>query len=210
MNKLNAFVFVFITLNFLMAGASWADYQAGENAYIRGDYKIALQEWGPLAANGDAEAQNMLGYMYRYGQGVPQDYAQALEWYRRSATQGNPTAQNNLGVLYRHGLGVQQDYQEALRWFRRAADQGNGGAQNHLGLMYFRGEGVAKDYILAYMWATLAAEQGLEQAALGLEMLVKEMTPDQIAEARRLAREWRPKEEVKNHWERPQPLLRVA
>ena len=185
-------VFGFILL---LAVPTWADFQAGEDAYFRGDYETALKEWRPLAAQGDALAQNMLGYMYRFGEGVLQDYEEARKWYRLSADQGNPRAQNNLGALYRMGLGVPQDYQEALRWFRRAAEQGNGGGQNHLGLMYYKGEGVSQDYVQAYMWASLAAAQGLEQAVQAIAMLENEMTLAQIEEAKRLAREWRPKGE---------------
>ena len=187
--------FMVFGLILMLAIPTWADYQAGENAYVREDFETALREWRPLAAQGHAAAQNMVGFMYRFGQGVPQDYNLAREWYRRSADQGNPRAQNNLGTMYRLGLGVQKDYQEAIKWFRRAADQGNGGGQNHLGLMYYKGEGVSQDYIQAYMWASLAAEQGLEQAIQALAMLEKEMTSAQIEEAKRLAREWKPKGE---------------
>ncbi len=58
--------------------------------------------------------------------------------------------------------------------------------------MYAKGQGVAQNYIQAYMWGTLAAAQGFEEAAKGLEMLEKEMSPAQLAEAQRLAREWTP------------------
>jgi len=43
------------------------------------------------------------------------------------------------------------------------------------------------------MWETLAAAQGNEKASKGLEILEKQMTSDQLAEAQRLAREWAPK-----------------
>ncbi|NKB81429.1 MAG: sel1 repeat family protein [Nitrospirales bacterium] len=179
----------------MLAAHTWADFQSGEDAYVHGDYETALEEWGPLAAQGDASAQNMLGYMYRYGQGTLQDYAEARQWYRRAADQGNPTAQNNLGMMHRLGLGGAQNYQEAMRWFRRAAEQGNGAGQNHLGLMYYKGEGVPQDLIQAFMWATLATEQGLDQAIQALAILRKEMTPAQIEEAQQLAARWKPKGE---------------
>ena len=41
----------------------------------------------------------MLGYMYRYGQGVPQNFELARQWYRLAADQGHARAQNNLGAL---------------------------------------------------------------------------------------------------------------
>ncbi len=51
------------------------------------------------------------------------------------------------------------------------------------------------DYVLAYMWANLAAAQGQELAVQLRDVLVEEMTSNQIAEAQRLAREWKPLKE---------------
>ncbi len=59
--------------------------------------------------------------------------------------------------------------------------------------MYGEGKGVAQDYAEAMKWYRLAADQGLEKAAKWLEVLEKKMTPNQVAEAQRLAREWKPK-----------------
>ena len=176
-------------------GEAWAGFEEGEEAYLQEDFAAALSEWRPLAEGGNAEAQNMLGYMYRYGQGVTQDFEQARLWYRRAADLGNARAQNNLGALYRQGLGVLQDYQEAFRWFLRAAEQGNGGAQNHVGLMYYQGDGVKQDLVRAYMWAYLAAQQGVDPSIQALDLLSQEMTPAQIDEATDLARKWKPKGE---------------
>ena len=58
--------------------------------------------------------------------------------------------------------------------------------------MYYHGQGVPQDYIQAHMWWNLAASQGNEWASRYRENLAKSMTPDQIAEARKLAREWKP------------------
>ncbi len=179
----------------VMVSQAAANFLAGEEAYLQEDYETALQEWRPLAERGNAEAQNMLGYMYRYGQGVPQDFSQAYQWYRRAADKGHARAQNNLGAMYRQGLGVTQDYSEAIRWFRRSAEQGNGGAQNHLGLMYYQGEGVPKDKVQAYMWAYIAAQQGLDPAIQAINILDQELTPAEIAEAKRKAQAWTPKGE---------------
>ena len=103
---------------------AFGSFQGGEDTYLPHDYETALKFWQPLARQGNPEAQNMLGYMYRYGQGVPQDFEQARPWYRLAAGQGFARGQNNLGMLYRQGLGVKQDYQIAWQWFLRAAEQG--------------------------------------------------------------------------------------
>ncbi|MDX2347558.1 MAG: sel1 repeat family protein, partial [Nitrospirota bacterium] len=63
---------VFLVLMVVVVVPAWANFLAGEDAYLREDYERALEEWRPLAKRGNIEAQNMLGYMYRYGQGVPQ------------------------------------------------------------------------------------------------------------------------------------------
>ncbi len=73
----------------LMAAPAWADFEAGVEAYNRGDYATALKEWRPLAEQGDASAQHNLGWMYHLGQGVPQDDVQAHMWFNLSAAQGN-------------------------------------------------------------------------------------------------------------------------
>ena len=49
-----------------------ADFQAGAEAFERGDYAVALREFRPLAEQGImAEAQSYLGSMYHLGMGVP-------------------------------------------------------------------------------------------------------------------------------------------
>ena len=121
------------------------------------------------------------------------DYNTALKEWRPLAEQGDADAQFNLGVMYDMGLGVPQDYQEAVRWYRRAAEQGNAGAQNNLGFMYGNAQGVPKDYVLAHMWLNLVAAKGLKDAGELRDFLEKDMTPAQLAEAQRLAREWKPK-----------------
>ncbi len=102
-----------------------ADYQAGLDAYDRGDYATALREWRPLAEQGNADAQFYLGVMYRDGQGVPQNDAEAVQWYRKAAEQGDASAQYKLGIGYGKGQGVPQDDAEAAKWYRKAAEQGD-------------------------------------------------------------------------------------
>lgn len=77
-------------------------------------------------------------------------------------------------------------------WFRKAADQGNALAQSYLGALYFNGEGVPQDYVIAHMWLNLGAAGGEDYAAEWRNMVAAKMTPAQIAEAQKLAREWKP------------------
>ena len=131
--------------------------------------------------------------MYRDGQGVPQNYSRAREWLRKAADQGFANAQFCLGSLYYVGQGGPSDYGTAFEWFRKVADQGIAIAQYDLGAMYLAGQGVPQNYALSHMWFHLAASQGDADAAKARDMVAAKMTPDQIAEAQKLAREWKPK-----------------
>jgi TPR repeat protein len=83
-----------------------------------------------------------------------------------------------------------KDYATAFKEWQPLAEEGDALAQYNLGVMYANGQGVPQDYIQASMWVNLAAAQGQEEAVKGREILTKEMTPAQIAEAQRLATEW--------------------
>jgi len=124
------------------------------------------------------------------GYGVPQDKAEAAKWYRMAAEQGAADAQYNLGVMYDNGYGVPQDYAEAAKWFRMAAEQGVADAQFNLGVMYANGDGVPQDYVKAYMWLNLAAARGKSEDKKSRDTVAGWMTPAEIQEAQRLAREW--------------------
>jgi TPR repeat protein len=52
---------------------------------------------------------------------------------------------------------------------------------------------VAQDYVESYKWTSLAAAQGNESAKKTLPFIKLEMTSEQIAEAQRLVREFKPR-----------------
>ncbi|HWI68206.1 MAG TPA: tetratricopeptide repeat protein [Nitrospiraceae bacterium] len=187
------FTITFVLSIICLTVPAWADFQAGMDATIRGDYATALREWRPLAEQGDALAQYNLGVLYRKGRGVPQDDVQARQWYAKAAAQGQAKAQFNLGTLYFNGEGVPKDYPQALRWFRLAADQGEALAQTKIAIMYDEGQGVPQDIVQAYKWYSLAATNGDKPSAELRDASAKQMTPAQIAEAQKLAQEWKPK-----------------
>ena len=83
------------------------------------------------------------------------------------------------------------DYAAALREFRPLADQGHAKAQFKLGAMYLLSQGVPQDLVLARLWLDLAAGQGNETAYIISDDVAGFMTPAQIAEAEKFAREWR-------------------
>jgi TPR repeat protein len=100
-------------------------------------------------------------------------------------------------LKYENGQGVPQDYAEAARWYRKAAEQGNAIAENSLGLMYYQGQGVPQDYVQAHLWLNLAASRAnsdrQKKYADQRDLVAGKMTAEQIAEAQRRAREWKPK-----------------
>ena len=179
-----------------------AQYTLG-NVYLTGrgvkqNYKEAMKWFRKAADQGDADAQSNLGYMYAEGWGVPQDYKEAVKWFRKAAERGNVRAQSNLGALYAIGQGVPEDDREALKWWRKAADQGNARAQHNVGVMYAAGRGTSRDPVQAYMWLQLAAAaypRGADRdaAAKNRDEVASEMTTAQIAKAKKMAAEWKPK-----------------
>jgi uncharacterized protein len=120
------------------------------------------------------------------------DYAKALRLIRPLANDGDASAQFNLGLMYATGQGVQQDNAAAALWFRKAAEQGYALAQSNLGTLYLYGRGVPQDYVRAYMWFSPSAAQGDQRAVKTLEMAERRITPAQINEAQKLARDWKP------------------
>ena len=174
-------------------------------------------KWFRLAADqGLIIAQNNLADSYAQGLGVPQNFSEAFKWYRIAAGQSSSYAENVIGVAYEHGLYVAQDDVEAFRWYRRAAnkiydrpgDTWIHSPQYNIAAMYASGRGTAQDYVRALMWFTLAAAFGDTKppAEFGIRLvdtskytapeqrdrLLPLMTSAQIAEAERLAHEWRP------------------
>ncbi len=86
------------------------------------------------------------------------------------------------------------DYATALHEWRPLAEQGNRNAQFNLGVLYAKGLGEPQDLVQAHMWFNLSAAHGEMAGALQRDTLAKQMTPAQIDEAHKLAREWKPKQ----------------
>ena len=127
--------------------------------------------------------------MYENGKGVSKDYETAVKWYKLAAEQGSPNAQYNLGLMYHNGKGVTQNDKTAARWYKLSARQGLPLAQGNLGGHYAFGTGISKNFVEAYKWGTIADTNGNKNGAKVKEFVAKQMTPAQIAEAQKLARE---------------------
>ncbi len=176
-----------------------ADFRAGLDAYERGNFPQAFEEWYSLAKTGNADAQFQLGDLYDAGQGVPKDphkaacwYRQSFRWYEKGAESGNDWSQYRLGVHYDKGLGIEEDKETALHWYRLAGEQGHAISQFQLSYAYALGEGVDRDFLQAYRWAFLAETNGYQGAAALKDQIAGQLSQEELAEARRLAEAWTP------------------
>jgi hypothetical protein len=166
-------------------------YEDGKG--VTQNYATALK-WYRLAADqGYVEAEKELGMMYLVGgHGMPKSDAEGVKWLQKASAHGNAGAQWWLGSMYCNGEQVPKNNAEGMKWLRLAADQGATQAQVSLGARYADGDCGPQDYVLGYMWLNLAAGSGEEEAVRRRDIITQKMTPEQIAEAQKLSREWRP------------------
>lgn len=159
------------------------------------------QHTEPKASEPDSSAQLNLYEAGRaaYARG---DFSEAARLYQKAIdgqwTITNIFAAGNLGQQYLVGKGVRQDYVEAAKWIRKSAESGGGIAQLNLGIMYMNGQGLPMDNVQAHKWLNLAAahlsNQTAGEDAIGFRnVAASKMTAAQLAEAQRLAREWKRK-----------------
>ena len=179
--------YVALAASLLLTSPAWSDFDQGVEAYMRGDYELALDEFSELAQNGHSGAQYNLGLMYNNGNGVGRDMFEAVDWWRRAAFQGHASAQYNLGLLYEGDDEVAEDFLEAARWYRSAAEQGHSNAQNNLGLLYEGGYGLERNKVLALMWFELSAARGNVVARRNVVALTDKMSAAEMLVGRRAA-----------------------
>ena len=145
-----------------------ADYQAGLDAYLQGDYDTAIVEWqavvesppGTVASSIHAETLYAIGMLFWMGQGVEQDIYESASWLQLAAGMNHAGAQNKLGYLYGSGQGVKRSDFEAFKWWQMAANQGDADAQYNLGVLYRDGLGVGPNSEESMKWFREAASNG--------------------------------------------------
>lgn len=180
------------------------------------------------------QAQAALGFYYDR----INDYKEGLKWHIKAAENGDRDAQVYLATLYESGApNLLQDYGEALKWYQKAAEQGDSWSMGHLGFMYGDSEYknvVRKDLVKSYMWLNLCTcyskpyapsqyiktapsfeskmkkmdEDSKNELDRCLLNVSKQMTPDQVAKALRLAKEMKKKidanvtknEKIQSEW----------
>ena len=129
---------------------------------------------------------------------VGSSYAQSVDELIKAADAGNAVAESKLADKFQSGDGVQKDLKKAFCWAHRSADHGFPNAWLTVGMSYGMGTGVTKDNIESYKWFYILnsipetakdpeiSKWGKEDAA-GIS---RQMTPEQISEAKRRADLW--------------------
>ena len=134
--------------------------KAGIEAWQKGDYATAVNNWRPLAEKGDADAAFNLGQAYRLGRGVVINLAAAQTWLERAAKGDHLDAQTTLGLLlFQNGNRI-----GGLRWLKIAAERGEPRGMLVYGTALYNGDGVPRDPVLAYAYVSRSAAQGLPPA----------------------------------------------
>jgi tetratricopeptide (TPR) repeat protein len=167
-----------------MSAAAYADVKAGVEAWTRGDYASAVEQWRALAAAGDADAQYNLGQAYKLGRGVSLDLREAEKLLRLASLQGHPQAEDSYGfLLYEDGRRP-----EAVTWLERSAARGDLVSELILGTMLFEGDAVAPDHRRAYALVSLAHQEGLTAAAPVLLQLDQQISDSDREAGTKLAK----------------------
>ncbi len=150
-----------------------SQFSFGKYYYQIHDYPQAIK-WLELSANqNNADAQKLLGIMYRDGNGVEIDYAEAQRWFELAAAQSDdPEVWAQLGLYYLNPENefnnVTVDQEKGYYLLKQAADSGNAEAQYIIANLYFTGQYVAQNYKEAYYWYKLAATSGYHKACIDL------------------------------------------
>lgn len=151
----------------LEAGEDAVLFWFGQIYYDEEQYEKALGYFQRAAVEKNqfqAEAEEQIGRMYQFGEGVEQDFGKAAEWYQKAADNGNAAAMRSLGAMYTRGDGVEQDAGQGAYWALQAAKLGDVIAMHNIGYCYGNGEGVEQDYVAALAWYMRAADCGDEDA----------------------------------------------
>ncbi len=91
------------------------DFHLGVEAWGRGDYDTAVQEFLSLAEQGHAQAQVNLGIMSSQGRGVPKDSVQAYVWsYGQKTHTGKAKAKLALLTLWERQLVIRHAQAHAV------------------------------------------------------------------------------------------------
>ncbi|WP_421784200.1 tetratricopeptide repeat protein [Kiloniella litopenaei] len=136
------------------------DFLVGANAYLDGDFSLALEFLYPLAEKGVPLAQFYMGEMFDRGLGINQNPQAAVKWFTAAYKNGVSEAGNNLAYIYYTGSAGFVDRQTAMDIYHKEAHAGNSASQVSLGHAYADGKDVFPSDKVAVRWYREAAENG--------------------------------------------------
>ena len=172
----------------ILLSACAAPHQTGfsKDGYLDKYAKIRVIEPSEFKGRED-EVKKALGDEY------PQNFYKALRLFDKSGEElpSEYIYQFNVAMsLMSSPTNDRKSLDIALDDFQALAQYGSSWSQYILGGYYLYGSGsTLQDFTLAHMWFNVAASQGHRRAAAVLDVLTKDMSADQIAEAQKLARE---------------------
>ncbi|TYQ27936.1 tetratricopeptide repeat protein [Pseudanabaena sp. UWO310] len=150
-----------------------SNLQNGLALFQSGEYSQSFDMLLPLAEEGNAEAQSVIGCIYELGLGKDIDMNKAIYWYEKSAAQDHIIALNNLAnifmYLYREGL---IDTNKAVNLYRKAAELGMAPSQYMIGKIYLEGIGLDVNETEAVKWLKLASANDFEPAKTMLSSIL--------------------------------------
>jgi len=139
-------------------------YQDALVAYEDGNKTLALVNAKIAGANGNADAQVMVGHILMRGETGLIDVDDAAKWFRSAADQDHPDAFVALGEMaLRSQAGLEPN--QAQNWLIKAANLGRSDAMRVLADMYTRGTGVQKNAETAATWLSRANRHGDTRSA---------------------------------------------
>lgn len=116
---------------------------------------------------------------------------QTNEFHKRHAGAKKGINEDIIALAWIYGMAGMQA--EGAKWLKLSAERGNRDGQAMLASWYKMGEGLPKDDVLAYMWANIAAMSGNNNDIKTRDEYARYLSKDQLAEAQRLSRNWKPK-----------------
>ena len=136
------------------------DFLVGANAYLDGDFSLALEFLYPLAEKGVPFAQYYMGEMFDRGLGINKNPKAAVKWFKAAYKNGVSRAGHNLAYIYFTGSAGFVDRQTALKIYHKEAKAGNSLSQVNLGHIYRTGNDVPQSDKVAVRWYREAAKNG--------------------------------------------------
>lgn len=158
-------------------------FDAAQTAYAMNDFQTAQIAATAAAAEGNAQAMTLIGYMHERGLGGVRDEVKAINWYRAAAKKGEPDALMALAAYAleeEHGLTTA----DARSYLDRALGAGRSEAAIDLASLYMQGLGGPPDRQKALLLLETAAEEGGADAAYRAGVVLSEEDTGEQDDAR--------------------------